>query len=120
MERDVEQEYKPLLFDDPDLFAGTFPEAVERVAAFLEAQENIGMLTARLQTFAEQYAQNREMMRSPTYNPTRMSAVFERLARPWAAYQSREAFIRGNRPRSLPKMRWTRCLQAALYTKTAV
>ena len=120
MERDVEQEYKPLLFDDPDLFAGTFPEAVERVAAFLEAQENIGMLTARLQTFAEQYAQNREMMRSPTYNPTRMSAVFERLARPWAAYQSRRAFIRGNRPRSLPKMRWTRCLQAALYTKTAV
>ena len=50
------------------------------------------MLTARLQTFAEQYAQNREMMRSPTYNPTRMSAVFERLARPWAAYQSREGF----------------------------
>ena len=92
MERDVEQEYKPLLFDDPDLFAGTFPEAVERGAAFLEVQENIGMLTARLQTFAEQYAQNREMMRSPTYNPTRMSAVFERLARPWAAYQSREDF----------------------------
>ena len=47
MQQDIRPEYRPLLFDNPDLFAGAFPEAVERVAAFLGAQENVDMLTAR-------------------------------------------------------------------------
>lgn len=92
MQQDIRPEYRPLLFDNPDLFAGAFPEAVERVAAFLGAQENVDMLTARLRTFAEQYAGNRDIMQATLYNPNRMAGMVGRIAKPWTAYQSRADF----------------------------
>ncbi len=94
MERDIETDHKHLLFDESEMemFTGGFPDEVEKVSRFLDRQENLDSLVARLRSFAALYENNREMMRFHHYNPTRMANAFEAFAKPWTPYQAREGF----------------------------
>ena len=92
MERDIEEEYKSLLFPDPSLFAGGFPDVTDKVAQYLARQENVDDLVARLRDFAALDLENREIMRWGYYNPSRVLGSFELLAMPWAPYQAQEGF----------------------------
>ncbi|MBQ8962270.1 MAG: hypothetical protein IJ089_00535 [Clostridia bacterium] len=95
MVRDVEADYKHILFNDDDLemFRGGFPDITEKVAQYLDRQENVDVLVSRLRDFATLYAQNRDIMRWHHYNPARMADTFERFAKPWIPYQSKDGFV---------------------------
>ena len=94
MERDIEADYEHILFDEAELemFKGGFPDEVEKVSRFLDRQENVDRLVARLRDFASAYNDNRGIMRWHHYNPNRMAAAFEAFAKPWTPYQAREGF----------------------------
>ena len=94
MERDIEADHKHLLFDESEMemFTGIFSDEIEKVSRFLDRQENLDSLVARLRSFAALYENNREMMRFHHYNPTRMANAFEAFAKPWTPYQAREGF----------------------------
>ena len=95
MERDIESDYKSLLFNETEMemFTGGFPEEVEKVSRFLDHQENVDRLVSRLRDFAAIYAENRDVMRFHYYNPTRMADTFETFAKPWIPFQAREGFV---------------------------
>ena len=94
MERDIETDYKHLLFDESEIemFTSGFPDEIEKVFRFLDRQENLDSLVARLRDFAAVYAENRGVMRFHHYNPTRMANAFEAFAKPWTPYQARDGF----------------------------
>ena len=94
MERDIEAEYSHILFDEADMemFKGGFPDEVEKVSRYLDRQENVDRLVARLRDFASAYNDNRGIMRWHHYNPNRMVAAFEAFAKPWTPFQAREGF----------------------------
>ena len=94
MERDVVSDYIHLLFNDDELemFNHVFPDVTENVAQYLDHQENVNALVSRLRGFSALYAENRDVMRWHHYNPNRMAGTFERFAKPWTPYQSREGF----------------------------
>lgn len=92
MERDLAEGVSELVFDDPSLFKGGFPEEIERLSDYLSKPENVDDLVERLRGLAEVYAEDKSVMRLRFYSPDRTLAQFERFAKPALPFKARDGF----------------------------
>ncbi len=92
MERDLADGVAELVFDDPSIFDGSFPDAKERVSKLLEQPEFLTDLNDRLEGLAIAYSEDPEIMRFHYYKPDKVSEQFKQFAKEVVPFQAREDF----------------------------
>ncbi len=92
MKSDLADGVSELVFDDPSIFDGSFPDAKERISRLLEQPEFLADLNDRLEGLAIAYSEDPEIMRFHYYKPDKVSEQFKQFAKEVVPYQAREDF----------------------------
>ena len=92
MKSDLADGVAELVFDDPSIFDGSFPDAKERISKLLEQPEFLADLNDRLEGLAIAYSEDPEIMRFHYYKPDKVSEQFKQFAKEVVPYQAREGF----------------------------
>lgn len=93
MKSDLADGVAELVFDDPSIFDGSFPDAKERISKLLEQPEFLADLNDRLEGLAIAYAEDPEIMRFHYYKPDKVSERFKQFAKEVVPFQAREDFL---------------------------
>lgn len=92
MKSDLADGVAELVFDDPSIFDGSFPDAKERISKLLEQTEFLTDLNDRLEGLAIAYSEDPEIMRFHYYKPDKVSEQFKQFAKEVMPFQAREDF----------------------------
>ena len=92
MERDMAEGVTEPVFGDMEPFRGGFPERTEKLKSLLAQPEYLEELNIRLFRFADEYRENKGLMRHHLYSPVRIAAQFQKFAKKAVPYQAREGF----------------------------
>ena len=84
---DMSDEVRHLFFSD-DMFHGGFPDSTARIAEMLAHPEMLDAITNELERFAQDYEQNRDLMRFHHHNPRELLDNLRDLRLPRREYAS--------------------------------
>ena len=92
MKADMAEGIAETVFEDPKIFAGGFPEKVERLKELLSKPEFVSEVNRRLTLFADAYREDKSVMRFHFYRPDRILAQLQKLEKEAVPYQAGEGF----------------------------
>ena len=98
MERDMAEGVPEAVFGDMEPFKGGFPERTEKLESLLAQPEYLAELNMRLSKFADEYREDKGLMRYHLYSPVRVAAQFKKFAKEAVPYQAREGFALEEHP----------------------
>lgn len=92
MERDLADGVAEAVFQDAEIFRGSFPELTDRLAGLLDDTDFLTDLNDRLSALGEAYVEDKDLMRLHFYKPDKVAALFQQFAKPHQNYAAREGF----------------------------
>ena len=92
MERDLADGVAEAVFQDTEIFRGSFPELTDRLAGLLDDTDFLTDLNDRLSALGEAYAEDKDLMRMHFYKPDKVAALFHQFAKPYQNYSARDGF----------------------------
>ena len=92
MERDLADGVAEAVFQDTEIFRGSFPELTDRLAGLLDDADFLTDLNERLSALGEAYIEDKKLMRMHFYKPDKVAALFQQFAKPYQNYAAREGF----------------------------